>query len=121
MPETPQEPKEINFPEWNQLSEGERDLLTRHIIQAKRWKFGLFAVLTLTMGLNPLLSSWFANKSEEGKIEAMKIEKLTESTKTFNESILASLVEAQKKIAILEKEKEELKVKIANLEAQLLE
>lgn len=128
MPESPQEPKEIDFPNWNDLSENQKNLLTKHIIQAKRWRFALFSLLTLIMTGQPILSSYYSNQNEERKAQNLRTEMATQSNKALNDSILQTVLELQKKLAVLEKEKSKLEEeksslekRVANLEAQLLE
>lgn len=111
----PKEPDDA-LPEWDSLSDSQKDLFTRTLLRIKVWRFVAFALSSTVLLLQPFLSSWYSAQEKNRAFELEKMQKSSETGSEMNRLIFTNLMDLSKELITLKAENEALRQTIHQLQ-----
>lgn len=107
------------LPKWENMSEPMRELVAKSILANKRWKFIAFAISSISVVSQPILSSYYTARAEDRRSEIIKIEKTNEQSTALSRLTLESLMTVSNQLSNIKSEKESLKKELDELKSQI--
>lgn len=112
------EPEVDALPEWDSMTEAQKDLFTRTLLRIRVWRFLAFGLSSTVLLLQPFLSSWYSAQEKNRAFELEKMQRSAETGSEMNKLIFSNMMDLSKELVILKAENKILKNKVQELSAK---